>query len=107
MSGIYIEARVVSDARARQTRSGWQLAFDAEIAAAGLQDKSATFAVRYAYGQGEAAGVACRNKARCLRAGVRVQVRAKGGRGRVVLDGVQDINPPDLNPNHLHERIAP
>lgn len=107
MSGIYIEARVVSDARARNTRSGWQLAFDAEIAPSTPTERAATFAIRYPYGQGEAAGVACRNKARCLRAGVRVQVRAKGGHGRVVLDGVQDINPPDLNPNNLHERIAP
>lgn len=105
--GVFIEARVVSDARARRTRSGWQLDFDAEIAPRSPGDTAATFAVRQPYGAGDAAGVACRNKARCMRAGVRVLVRADTGRGRVLLGEVKDITLPDLDANDLHQRIAP
>jgi hypothetical protein len=107
MASLRIEARVVADAHARRTRSGWQLDFDVEIAPRAPGDTPATFAVRHAYGQGEAAGVACRNKAHCMRKGVRVNLTANAGRGRVLLGGVQDISLPDLDANNLHQRIAP
>lgn len=104
---LFIDARVVADARARKTLSGWQLSVDVEIAPRTPGENAATFAVRHMYGAGLAAEVACRNKARCMRAGTHVRIKANSGYGRVVLGDVQDIDLPDLNANNLHQRIAP
>jgi hypothetical protein len=120
MSGIQIRDGIVeTQARATCTRLGqWVLVCDVRLAPATPpitslptrptsrpQRGPGTVQVRKSFGTGEAAAQACRTRAGQMRPGVRVNVGAQGATGRIVLDGVTDLQLPDLY--DYHAKVAP
>lgn len=108
MAPIVVTATMQADARAQITRAGhWQLALEA-AALRPCAGRVAQVRAVVPYGTGEAAAVACRNRANTLRRGVRVVLHAGAWwarAGRMVLDEIDHLETPDLQDRH--QRVAP
>ena len=112
MSSVQIRDGIVeTQARATCTRLGhWVLVCDVRLAPATpplgrMHRGPGTVQVRKPFGTGEAAAQACRTRASQMRPGVRVHVGAQGASGRIVLDGVTDLELPDLY--DYHHKVSP
>lgn len=98
---IDITGHAADDAEARITTAGqWLLRLDVELPPTPGSGKIVLARLVQRFGEGLAAGIACRMRARELRRGVRISARGLGVRirgGRIEIEPLGGILAPDLD----------